>query len=224
MKLTCYVVCTRDRNTLDVMLASKQAYLHTIPMVISHPDAQREYAGTNHWMPNTGTSFGESYNAAVRQAFNFGYDRVVICNDDIVFRPDTHRILMEDVDALEAQGITNWGHVACRSDNILRNLQWIGNNDGSAIRETKMIAPICSVVQPSTWIDFPHCNTYSDNVQCWDMTIAGARLFVSRAYVHHVGGLTIHNKQRALSDAREAYDYLHRVREDAAELPFLFPQ
>jgi len=223
MKMTCYVVCTTGRQTLDVMLASKESYLLSIPMVFSQPDIPRELRGHIHCIPNTGASFGESYNAAVRLAFELGYERVVICNDDIVFRHDTHQLLMEDVDAIEAQGITNWGHVACRTDNVMRHaLQWIANNDGSAIRETHFVAPICSVVQPSTWVDFPHCNTYSDNVQCWDMVTAGNRLFVSRAYVHHVGGLTIANRERALSDAREAYDYLHATREDAAELPFLF--
>jgi hypothetical protein len=225
MKLTCYVVCTIDAASprYRIMTESYSEYVHPVPLLESGPNFTRGTVGSCHTMPNTGKSFGESYNAAVHQAFDFGYERVVICNDDIVFAPHTHQMLMRDVDALEASGITNWGHVACRADNILRNLQWIGNNDGSSIRETTMIAPICSVVQPSTWVDFPHCNTYSDNVQCWDMARSGARIFVSRAYVHHVGGLTIANRERALSDAREAYDYLHRTREDAAELPFLFP-
>ena len=225
MKLTAYVVCTLNSatKTYHMFNASYREYVAPVPLIMSAPGLPREGRGNIHAMPNTGESFGESYNAAVRQAFNLGYERVVICNDDIVFRPDTHRLLMEDVDAIEAQGITKWGHVACRADNILRNAQWIGNNDGSAIREARMIAPICSVVQPSTWVDFPHCNTYSDNVQCWDMIRAGARIFISRAYVHHVGGLTIADRDRALADARAAYDYLHSVREDASELPFLFP-
>lgn len=205
--------------------SSLYAYGMNLPVVRSAPELKRQQRGRFHDMPNDADNFGAAYNAIVHQAFNLGYERVIICNDDIVLRPDTLQLLQEDLAFIEKRGIV-WGHVATRSDMVRRgggmHGQFIGENDGERVRETRVVSPLCSIVQPSTWVDFPPVNSYSDDVQCWDMRRAGARVFVSRAYVHHVGGISIADRSTALQDGIDAVNKLRKIREDFVNESGLF--
>lgn len=154
-------------------------------------------------------SFGADYNVAVRAAFNEHphHDRFIIANDDVILRPDTMRLLIEDADELDRQGYT-WGHIACRSDRVARGAQNIMQNpldEPAKVFAVDAIAPLFSMIHRKTWVDFPPINWGSDVIQCMDMATAGAESFVSRAYVHHIGGIT--TGERAAADRQVSLDW-----------------
>lgn len=166
-------------------------------------------------------SFGADYNAAVRKAFDFYFlphsDRFIIANDDVVLRPDTMRLLIEDADELDRQGYT-WGHIACRSDRVARGAQNIMQNpldEPAKVFAVDAIAPIFSMINRKTWVDFPPINWGSDVIQCLDMKSAGAECFVSRAYVHHIGGIT--TGERAAADRQASVDWCLQNRPEFAK-------
>ena len=165
-------------------------------------------------------NFGQAYNHAVRHAFEDypSHERFIIANEDIVLRPDTMKLLLEDADYLDTKGIA-WGHIACRFDRGARTLQNLARNpfEGEqVIAFEHWIAPVCSMIHRRTWIDFPPINWGSDVVQCKDMTDAGSRIAVSRAYVHHVGGIT--TGESALLDREESRLWLQQNRPELANL------
>lgn len=221
MKTTCIGYATLDKNAphVEVLEKSLEVYGNKLPIIRSAPSLLRETYGRRHDMPNTADNYGDAYNAVAAQAWNLGYDRIIICNDDIVLRPDTIDILFADADALDMEG-GKWGYIGCRSDMVLRNRQWIGKNQGHTIVESEMVAPLCALFQRETWIPYPPVNTYSDNVQCWDMRAAGCKLYISRAYVHHVGGITVANPERAQADIEIAKAKLTQIRPDFCEYFF----
>lgn len=164
-------------------------------------------------------SFGEDYNAAVRLVFKQHphSDRFIIANDDVILRPDTMRLLIEDADELDRQGYT-WGHIACRSDRVARGAQNIMQNpldEPAKVFAVDAIAPIFSMINRKTWVDFPPINWGSDVIQCLDMKSAGAECFVSRAYVHHIGGIT--TGERAAADRQASLDWCLQNRPEVAK-------
>lgn len=164
-------------------------------------------------------SFGEDYNAAVRLVFKQHphHDRFIIANDDVILRPDTMRLLIEDADELDRQGYT-WGHIACRSDRVARGAQNIMQNpldEPAKVFAVDAIAPIFSMINRKTWVDFPPINWGSDVIQCLDMKSAGAECFVSRAYVHHIGGIT--TGERAAADRQASLDWCLQNRPEVAK-------
>ena len=164
-------------------------------------------------------NFGQAYNRAVRHAFEDypSHERFIIANEDIVLRPDTIDLLLQDAGYLSVKGI-NWGHIACRFDRGARTMQNILRNPFDhepVIAYDNWIAPVCSLIQRSTWIDFPPINWGSDVIQCRDMTDAGFRVVVSRAYVHHVGGITCGD--HALIDRDESRLWLQHNRPELAK-------
>lgn len=161
-----------------------------------------------------GRNFGEAYNEAVRSAFEDYPDteRFIIANDDVVLRPDTIDLLRADAIWLDERGI-KFGHLAARFDRGARTLQNLARNpfeSEPAVIFERWIAPVFSMIQRSTWIDFPPINWGSDVVQCHDMTTAGHRIVVSRAYVHHVGGITCGPDATAERDKALAWVSQHR--------------
>lgn len=154
-------------------------------------------------------SFGADYNVAVRAAFDEypHHDRFIIANDDVILRPDTMRLLIEDADDLDRQGYT-WGHIACRSDRVAMTMQNIVRNklhDAPKIHAEEWVAPLFSMIHRKTWVDFPPINWGSDVIQCLDMRANDAECFVSRAYVHHIGGIT--TGERAAADRQASLDW-----------------
>ena len=82
--MTPIVVCSVDEKCLPVMAASVQAY------------------ASKHWLyvnvvPET--TFGQSYNAAMIEAFKH-HDEIIIANDDVVLTPSTMAVFMADIAAL----------------------------------------------------------------------------------------------------------------------------
>lgn len=185
------------------MIASLRAYLPKDTHV--HVFLTGETSTFDHIGPlrisifyNEGSTFGESYNNAVRQVFDEGYDSVIIANDDIVVTPMTWPKLLEDIDTLKH---TNVGWLAARSDwargwqNIrhrnneeqLDLLRWPSEN---TIVPVPVIAPIFAWIRKEAWIDFPPLNWYSDDIQCHDISKNGFQHYIGRFYVHHVGAQT----------------------------------
>ena len=186
------VICTVNSACLEVMLASIKAYV---------PAGVERYV---HF--NVGSTFGDAYNFAMRDAFT-RHTELVICNDDVVFTPTTWTRLLADV-ALLKEAVADLGYVAARSDyargaqNIrcgTGRLDFLRFESERSIVETPVIAPICAWIHRDSWVDFPPINWFSDDVQCADMK---RRHFVSRAYVHHVGSQTCGNDAaRCMADA-----------------------
>lgn len=176
--------------------------LHIMAMSVNKyaPDTELEI------VYNEGSrNFGEAFNHAVDyiKRCHPDYKRIIIANDDVVLRPDTVPMMIEDADYLDSIG-EPWGHIAARFDRGAGTLQNLTRNPFEAeqmILQERWIAPVFSMVHVDRWVDFPPINWGSDVIQCHDMTEAGYKIFVSRAYVHHVGGITC--GERAMAD-REA--------------------
>ena len=166
-----------------------------------------------------GCNFGQAYNEAVRMAFEDYPDteRFIIANDDIVLRPDTLELLNADRIWLEERGI-EWGHIAYRFDRGARTLQNLARNPFEAepaVFFERWIAPVCSMIHRKRWVDFPPINWGSDVIQYLDMASAGAECFVSRAYVHHIGGIT--TGERAAADRQASLDWCLQNRPEVAK-------
>jgi hypothetical protein len=164
-------------------------------------------------------SFGADYNFAMRFAFDEypQHERFIIANDDVILRPDTMRLLIEDADELDRQGYT-WGHIACRSDRVARGAQNVMQNpldEAPKVFAVDAIAPLFSMINRKTWVDFPPINWGSDVIQCLDMRAKDAECFVSRAYVHHIGGIT--TGERAAADRQASVDWCLQNRPELAK-------
>ncbi len=146
-------------------------------------------------LPNDCTNFGDSYNAAVKEAFK-KHDHIIVANDDIVLTPASYRRLAEDLEILKKYKI---GWLAAKSDyargpqniRIFRNRRGIRFEEEDQIIRTDIISPLFACIRKEAWSDFPPINWYSDDVQCLDIQAKGYIHFVSRSYVHHVGSQTI---------------------------------
>ena len=200
---TIIIVCTRkpyiERKAFHVLEASVDAYGQGAKLEVYY---------------DANLNFGQAYNRAVRHAFEEypSHERFIIANEDIVLRPDTIELLLEDADYLDVKGI-EWGHIACRFDRGARTLQNLARNPFEAepaVFFERWIAPVCSMIHRKRWIDFPPINWGSDVIQCFDMTANGYRICVSRAYVHHVGGITCGIDALADREASQAWVREHR--------------
>jgi hypothetical protein len=123
-------------------------------------------------------------------------DDLIIWSDDCVATPDTLRVLLRDVELLRPE---QPGMVAPRS-NFAAGAQNVRHPNGShrlglqweseaQIVETTFLAPFVAWFPREA---LPHMvpvdhEWYSDNMACDNLRAAGFRLFVSTAYVHHVG-------------------------------------
>lgn len=137
------------------------------------------------------TTFGESYNAAMEDAFKW-HDEIIISNDDVVLKPNTMKLLMEDVRQLQQEHGDKLGFVATLTDEA-RAEQNIRVAKEGVVRQERVIAPLFAWVSKKTFetARFPPLNWYSDDVMCEDLNALGFKHFVSRAYVHHAGSQTI---------------------------------
>jgi hypothetical protein len=196
------VICSTGNAGLKVLLSSLKTYCPEIPVCLSskNPD-DAELVHT--WIYNVATNFGDAYNEAMAKAFYDGYDEIIIANDDVVITPTTYLKLNEDVKLLK-RNFENVGFVGARSDYILwdQNIRSHCTNDNviglkyeseDHIKEVGVIAPIFAYISKQAFdvAKFPSTNWYSDNIMCDDLSKAGYRHFVSRAYVHHAGSQTV---------------------------------
>lgn len=179
------VVCTIGSPSLPVLEASIKAYAPEAELVVHEGEE---------------TNFGDAYNAAMASAFE-RHEEIIIANDDIVLRPDTMRLLMEDVRRLQAH--CKLGLVGSRSD-VVRPIQSICNTNGASPIRTSVLSPLFAWVSKDAFAaaQFPPINWYSDDVLCLDLANAGYEHYISRSYVHHAGSMSIgHNVEKLVSDA-----------------------
>ena len=170
---------------------------------------------------NEGKTFGESYNSLVNKCHQEDF---IIANDDIILTPHTWNTFIHDLNILNRLFYKEEiGSVGVRSDFVSnkQNIRYMNKKDKwmgikwsseSDIINTDFIAPIFSYYNKESWIDFPEINWYSDNIQCLDIIKKQKLLFISRAYVHHVGGQTCGLDANKLSS--EAYNWVLQNRKD----------
>ena len=196
------VICSTINTGLKVLLSSLEAYCPYIPVYLSSKNVE-DSKFVHTWMYNAATNFGDAYNAAMDKAFSDGYKEIIIANDDVVITPTTYLKLEEDVKLLK-RNFENVGFVGARSDYVLwhQNIRSYCANDNVVgvkyesedhIKETGVIAPIFAYISKQAFetARFPSTNWYSDNIICDDLSKAGFKHFVSRAYVHHAGSQTV---------------------------------
>lgn len=193
-------------DTIIVVAAKSEQAPHYVMMKTS----LRCYAHGFAFYPLVGESnpygsFGEAYNALVDEAVAKHYGRIIIANDDIVLRPDTLKLMIEDADELDAQGI-RWQWLVARTDwvrhtaqNIRypyenRGLRAVGYPEEQRIVEVPVVSPIFAMIRADRWKDiggFAPISWFSDDEHCYRGAQLGYRNYVSRAYVHHVGSQTM---------------------------------
>ena len=201
------VIATVNSPSVYVLLESLKQYAPDIPIFLSGNNLglwarTRDY-GNIIFKPNSATNFGDAYNEIIDYAFT-KHDSLIVCNDDVVFTPTTLELLKKDYEHLTVDREFKVGWLGARSDYVLhhQNIRFPIENDGiqglkylseGNIKEAEVIAPICAVISKEAWgvAKFPSINWFSDNIICMDMSRAGYKHFVSRAYVHHAGSQTV---------------------------------
>lgn len=159
------------------------------------------YGGDAYLLVSDGSlgSFGADYNRFMEEAFK-QHDEIIIANDDVVLNRDTVRLLMEDV-AKFKEFYPKVGLVAARSDNV-RPAQSILM--GAQVQQVRAVSPIFAWISKEAFQDaqFPPINWFSDDVMCEDLNKLGYAHFVSRAYVHHAGSMTLgYDNEQHVKDA-----------------------
>jgi hypothetical protein len=208
------VICSTEGKCLPVLAASIEQYVPEgvdIYWAAANPTRIRDTRHRWHILPNTASNFGDAYNAAIQAALDDGHSSVIIANDDVVLTPDSYSLLMEDVNELPQRGHRS-GLVGARCDRINFAYQNIRTklDDSDVLTGGKwgcesMMIKINSLAPVFAWVDgdafrqcpFPPITAGSDDVQCWDMAQLGYEVFISRSYVHHVGGVTLHSGMSA---------------------------
>jgi len=182
--LPILVCCNTDKN-VSVLDASIRSYA---------PSCQLLCYGF------FGSTFGESYNNAMDEAF-LSFDEVIIANDDVVLTPSTMDDFMNDIQILKNFHADKIGMVGVYSNEI-RATQNIRYNE-RILRPLERISPIFAYISKSAYLaaKFPPLNWYSDDVICEDLIAQGFVNYVSKAYVHHVGSATIGHDYAALNAA-----------------------
>lgn len=207
------VVCTVGSSSLNVLKESVKTYAPENPLII-------------HKVKNS--TFGESYNKALEEAFE-KYDEVIVSNDDIVLTPTTIQTLLNDVKKLKDGGVDKIGFVATLADTVRpsQNIRYKFANDDEIvygkwkseknIKLVPVIAPIFAWFSKEAFsaAKFPPINWYSDDIICDDLTKLGFKNFVSTAYVHHVGSSTIGTDYDKLRE--EALPWIRANRPDLLE-------
>lgn len=190
------VVCTIGCRSLDVLRQSIKTYIPGTHLMVSEGELG---------------NFGDDYNKAMAWAFE-KYDEIIIANDDIVLRPDSYELLLEDVSKLKRIVRDKLGFVASRSDFVrpCQNIRYPATTTDQLIDTTYEseatlkpadgISPIFAWVSKTAFqaAQFPPLNWFSDDVMCQDLNDLGFKHFVSRSYVHHAGSQTIGRDARKL--------------------------
>jgi len=210
-------IASINNKCLPVLLESIKQYIPIeIPIYLyAHDYINHKLKHKVLQKPNIYTTFGDAYNHVVNNAF-INYDNVLICNDDIVFTPNTFTDLMMNLDIINNVGmLDSMGYLACRTDysaggqNIRNsnNTEFNGMhyNAEFVITLTDVIAPICALIHKSAWIDFKSINYFSDNIQCNEIIDKGYQHYIGTFYVHHVGSQSLQNQE---IEVRKALDYL----------------
>jgi hypothetical protein len=201
--MTPICVCsTSNSRGLELFFKSMQLYLPE-GVLIYLASRQKPFLSPlpYKWISNHYQSFGEAYNACMKEAFLDGHQTVIIANDDIVLDPTSYDLLVTDRQLLKEKGVkvgflgarTNMSSLHMNIRNRLPDDQWNGMKwlSEEAMVQVQWIAPIFASVGIDGWPGFPPLNWYSDNVACDDMAKDGFVHFLSRSYVHHACSQTI---------------------------------
>ena len=191
------VVCTLGSPSLAVLKTSKEIYAPDHDLIV--------------WEGSEG-NFGDDYNFAMQQAFH-SHDEIIIANDDVVLNKDTMRLLLEDVSELK-KTVKKLGLVTVTSDNV-RPFQRLSYRDQYNLRSYFKVATLSPIF---TWISkkafeqvqFAPINWYGDDVMCLDLINLGYEHYVSRAYIHHAGSMTIGNDTKKLTNESKTWIIANR--------------
>jgi len=230
-ELSAICVSTVKTSHLRVLMSSIQEYIpRNIEVYINYCQDRMSFIDFTRNVSEfteQADNFGEAYNFIVKKAFQDGHDHVIVCNDDIVFSPDSFEKLSEDFQMIhETHDSEEIGWLGCLTNhaigmqNVRRNqkifdsfpeetLGNLQNHRENFILPTSFIAPICSAISQRNWVDFLPINYFSDNLQCHEMNQRGMTHFISTAYVHHAGSQSMNGssveRQKALEILKKNY-------------------
>ena len=191
-------ICSKNEKCLPVLLKSIELYVpDDVEVFITSPNKQSlPKHKVNHFV-HTYETGGAAHNFMAHKIFET-HEEFVSIDDDVVLNPSTYSVLMDDVSHIKSMGY-KIGLVAGRT-NYAKGNQNIRTGSGSLsslayesenfIVETDYLAGIFAWCQKSTWVDIAPIDWFSDDVQCEEYLKNESRLFVSRAYFHHVGSQT----------------------------------
>jgi hypothetical protein len=211
-------ICSKNEKCLPVLLKSIELYVpEDVEVFITSPNIQSLPKHKVHHFVHTYETSGAAHNFMAHKIFET-HDNFVSIDDDVVLNPNTYSVLIDDVNHLKSMGI-KIGGVAGRT-NYAKGFQNIRKGEGKLyslayeseeiIIETDYLAGIVAWCQKSTWIDIAPIDWFSDDLICHDLIKKDCRLFISRAYFHHVGSQTFgtdfakckENSERWLRDNR----------------------
>ena len=229
------MLATTAGKCLNVMLSSIENYIPADVKIYLLTENFVDYKGAHkiQQFPNIETNFGDAYNKIVNIAFEF-HKSVVVCNDDIVFTPQTWEKLYIDLIKLK-QANVKLGYLGCRTDfsrgfqnirqsphdkSYLNGMKYV---DEDRILHVNVISPVCAYIEKAAWTNFMPINFYSDDIQCYDMIKKGFKHFISSSYVHHVGSQTlqeynIENNKAIKWIEKNRLDYLEIIKKNYGKL------
>ncbi len=179
------VICTNRIENWDIELCVQSceyyAPEHQI-YVCSTIDGGGYHKSTQFLQaPEDCDTFGSIFNFALSGITD---PSVIILNDDTTLHPDTMGRLLHDVSVVKNPGMVG------TLSNYISGAQNIRRSPAVLPIEAPRLSPVCA------WIDmqafrqvggFPPINWYSDDAICHDMRRAGWKLYISSAYVNHIG-------------------------------------
>jgi hypothetical protein len=191
-------ICSKNEKCLPVLLKSIELYVpEDVEVFITSPNKQFLPKHKVHHFVHTYETCGAAHNFIAHKIFET-HDSFVSIDDDVVLNPNTYSVLMDDVNELKSMGF-KLGVVAGRT-NYAKGFQNIRTGSGKLtsltyesegfIVETDYLAGILAWVQKSTWVSLAPIDWFADDVACEEYLENESRLFISRAYFHHVGSQT----------------------------------
>lgn len=233
IRMTPICVCsTTNTKGLQLFFKSMELYLPSgVPIYLASRSKPVLSPLPFKWIPNHYGTFGEAYNAIMKEAFLDGHQDVIIANDDIVLDPDSYDLLVNDRALLKENGVkvgflgarTNMSSLHMNVRNKLPDDQWNGMKwlSEESMVQVPWVAPIFASVGIDGWPGFPPLNWYSDNVASHDMEQDGFKHFLSRAYVHHACSQTIgRSAEDNARNHKEAEPWLKTNRPELHKLHF----
>jgi hypothetical protein len=206
------LICSKNQRCLPVLLKSVELYVpEDVEVYICGSDYQLPRHKTRNF-PHNYDKGGKAWSFIVNKAFE-DYEEAVPCADDVVLNPDSYQTLINDVELLK-EFDPFIATVAART-NYAKGLQNIRYGQGELIGlnytgegqiiKTDYIAGIFHWVSKHTWLDIAPIDWYSDDIWCKDHLQKNNSLYISRAYVHHVGSQTYGTDYKKCSEASEEW-------------------
>jgi len=206
MKNPVIVICSLEGKCLPVLMASIEAYVPTeVDVILVQKEIKVFISDKGRLIQHRtgiGATCGESGNNSVEIVRKLGYKSFICICDDIVLTPTSYQFIMEDVERLRKGG-EKVGWVVARSDfaRASQNIAVITNMD---MFQVDVVSPYCAYTTLDAFVPYAPISYYSDDVNSLDVAAKGYKHYVSRAYVHHVGGQTLgKNDGNHIKDSEE---------------------